>query len=70
LLNWLLKATEAQEGKVHGSLAVLYDIGCTLQKGIIKVSITSSLCNIISEMIPTKTIFSAINFQKQDNRTG
>ncbi|KAH9822566.1 hypothetical protein DFH28DRAFT_1181288 [Melampsora americana] len=38
LLNWLLRATEVKEegGEVHGSLALLYDIGCTLQKGIVK----------------------------------
>lgn len=44
LLNWLLKATEAREdslGEVHGALGLLYNIGCTLQKGIVKVSILS-----------------------------
>ncbi|KAH9806960.1 hypothetical protein DFH28DRAFT_918347 [Melampsora americana] len=39
LLNCLLRATEVKEegGEVHGSLALLYDIGCTLQKDIVKV---------------------------------
>ncbi|KAH9811811.1 hypothetical protein DFH28DRAFT_931486 [Melampsora americana] len=36
LLNWLLKATEAREGELHESLGLLYDIGCTLQKSIVK----------------------------------
>lgn len=42
LLNWLLKATEAREdslGEVYSTLGLLYNIGCTLQKGIVKVSI-------------------------------
>lgn len=37
LINWLLRATEGQEGKPDGRLGVLYDIGCNIKKGIEKV---------------------------------
>jgi hypothetical protein len=42
LIDWLLEATkarEARDGELSGTLALLYDIGCTLKKGIIKVGI-------------------------------